>query len=68
MKQYLAKIGKTKKKEEAGKRRGRRKRKSKCEGNEEMRRRGKKDKIISLKGAKEHLLYFVFSEDLHLCN
>ena len=25
-----------------------------------MRRRGKKDKIISLKGAKEHLLYFVF--------
>lgn len=41
MKQYLAKIGKTKKKEEAGKRRGRRKRKSKCEGNEEMRRRGK---------------------------
>lgn len=23
-------------------------------------RRGKKDKIISLKGAKEHLLYFVF--------
>lgn len=25
-----------------------------------MRRRGKKDKIISLKEAKEHLLYFVF--------
>ena len=37
VKQYLAKIGKTKKKEEVGKRRGRRKRKSKWVGNEEER-------------------------------
>ena len=41
MKHYLAKIGKTKKKEEAGKRKGRRKRKREWEGTEEMRRRGK---------------------------